>query len=315
MTPLLALPLALCTAWIAAGWVATLSATRRKTALPTHAPPVSVLKPLCGAEPDLERNLESLYRQDYPRFELVFGATSVGDEGLAVARAVAARFPEVPSRFVVHEGGPGLNPKVRNLRGILPAASHDLILVSDSSMRAPTFYLRELVGVYEHEGAGLVMNLFATADDESLGSALESVQGAGFCMAGVALPTLLGEAAVVGKSTLLSKSSFESLGGFTRLADVLAEDFVLGKLYQHAGLKVSIAPTVLENVAGQLSLRGFVARHLRWSMLRWRLNPGAAALEPLVRPLALLPLAVMLLGGWGLAWAAASWLLRDLGGH
>jgi ceramide glucosyltransferase len=159
------------------------------------------------------------------------------------------------------------------------------------------------------------MNLFATADDESLGSALESVQGAGFCMAGVALPTLLGEAAVIGKSTLLSRRELDAVGGFERLSDVLAEDFVLGKLFQHAGLKVTIAPAVLENVTRRLSVREFVARHLRWSMMRWRLEPGAAALEPLARPLALLPLAAAFLGAGGLAWCALLWLVRDVGGH
>ncbi|HVJ18888.1 MAG TPA: glycosyltransferase [Polyangiaceae bacterium] len=315
MTWLALLLLTLCSAWISAGWIATYRATRRRPPRLERVEPVSVLKPLCGADADLEQNLESLFRQSYPDFEVVFGAVSDDDPGLAVARRVAAHFPEVASHFVVHAGGPGLNPKVQNLRRMLPAARHDLILISDSSLRVPPRWLRELLSVYQHEGRGLVMNLFATADEESLGSALESVQGAGFCMAGVALPTLLGEAAVIGKSTLLSRRELEALGGFERLSDVLAEDFVLGKLFQHAGLKVTIAPTVLANVTRRLSVRDFVARHLRWSMMRWRLEPGAAALEPLVRPLALLPLALHALGAPGLAWCGLLWLVRDLGGH
>jgi len=304
----------ICSAWITAGWIATFKATRRRVAPLARSEPLSVLKPLCGVDPDLEDNLESLFRQSYPDYELVFGARG-DDPGLAAARRVAARFPEVRARFVVHDGGPELNPKVQNLRRMLPAAAHDLILISDSSLRAPPHLLRELVGVHQEQGGGLVMNLFATAHEESLGSALESVQGAGFCMAGVALPTLLGEAAVVGKSTLLSRRELDAVGGLERLSDVLAEDFVLGKLFQHAGLKVTIAPTVLENVTRRLSVRAFVARHLRWSMMRWRLEPGAAALEPLARPLALLPLAAVGLGSVGVAWCAALWLLRDAGGH
>ncbi len=315
MALLAVLLLGLCTAWIAAGFLATMRVTRKRAPEPNAIEPVSVLRPLCGADSDLEQNLESLFRQSYPSFELVFGAGTENDPGLAVARRIAERFPEVQSSFVVHGLRAELNPKVRNLRGMLPHAAHDLILISDSSLRVPRHLLRELVGVYQQEGGGLVMNLFATADDESLGSALESVQGAGFCMAGVALPTLLGEAAVIGKSTLLSRRALDTLGGFERLSDVLAEDFVLGKLFQHAGLKVTIAPAVLENVTRRLSVREFVARHLRWSMMRWRLEPGAAALEPLARPLALLPLAAAFLGAPGLAWCALLWLVRDLGGH
>jgi ceramide glucosyltransferase len=317
LSALAAIPVALGSAWITLGLLATSKATRRRRFHePVEPAPVSVLKPLCGAESGLEENLESLFTQDYPRYELVFGAVDADDPGLTVARRVAARHPDVPSRFVVHPGGPELNPKVRNLRGMLPAATHDLVVISDSSVRAPAHYLRELVGVQQASGAGLVTNLFATAEEETLGAALDSVQAAGFVAAGVALPTLLGEAAVVGKSTLFSREEFSRLGGFERLADVLAEDFVLGKMYQHARRKVAIAPTVVESVTHELSLWGFVKRHLRWSMMRWRLEPLAAALEPLTRPLALAPFAIAAFGPkLGIGWTIAAWTLRDVGGH
>ena len=167
--------------------------------------------------------------------------------------------------------------------------------------------------MYADERPGLVTNLFAGSAEASLGGALESVELAGFCAPGVALPTLLGDPLLVGKSALFSRRRFEQLGGFQRLRDVLAEDFVMGKTFAHAGDAIVIAPTVLANVIGKLSVRGALQRHLRWSMLRFRLRPVAAALEPLTSPLALLPLAWYLLGAWSLAWAALCWLVRDVG--
>ena len=147
-----------------------------------------------------------------------------------------------------------------------------------------------------------------------MGAALENVQLNGFCAAGSALPTLSGDAAVVGKSTPFSRSALERLGGLSRLSCVLAEDFILGKMFQNAGLRVVIAPTVLENPNRDLSLRATFSRHLRWSMLRWRLRPVAALLEPVTSPLLMLAFAWRLFGALALLWLALLLLVRDLGG-
>jgi len=318
MTILLSTLLAACTAWTVLGLLAVRRATRAVAFGPTQSsarPAVSVLKPLCGADPGLAENLESFFRQDYEALELVFGVEDPHDPAIAVVRALERRYPHVRSRLVVHEGPRGINPKVRNLRGMLAHASHDLLLVSDSNVRAPRHYVAEIVSVYgSDERIGLVTNPFAGWGERGLGAALESVQLNGFCAAGAALPTLAGDALVIGKSMLMSRSRFEEIGGFERVANVLAEDFVIGKMFQHAGLRIAIAPSVLYNVTGGLSVRSFLDRHLRWSMLRWRLRPMTYLLEPLTSPLALLPAAWMVLGPLGAAWAALLLVIRDLGG-
>ena len=85
---------------------------------PLHAPTkgLSVLKPLCGADPSLEDNLRSFFEQDHPKFELVFGAQRADEPALEVVRRLQAEYPLVASTIVVHDFAEGLNPKVRNLR-------------------------------------------------------------------------------------------------------------------------------------------------------------------------------------------------------
>ncbi len=314
--------LALCTLWILLGLAAVLRATRsakrrRSAAQPEAAwPPVTVLKPLCGADPGLAENLRSFFAQDYPHYQLVMGVERPDDPAIRVVRELQQRYPEVCCKLIVHRGARGINPKVRNLRGMLPAAESDLLLISDSNVRAPAHYLREMVQTLRAgQRTGLVTNLFAGAGERSLGAALENVQLNGFCAAGATLPTALGDAAVVGKSMLFSRAQFERLGGFGRVADVLAEDFVIGKMFQHAGYRVRIAATVLDNVTTGMSLGAFLRRHLRWSMLRWRLRPLPALLEPVSSPLAMLPVAWWLFGpALALGWTSALWLVRDVGG-
>ncbi|HEY8945012.1 MAG TPA: glycosyltransferase [Polyangiaceae bacterium] len=302
------------TLWTAGALAAIVVFTRRRIPSESSPSPVSVLKPLCGRDADLESNLASFFEQDHPNFELVFGAIDADDPALKTVSTLRARYPKVKCKVIVHAGGGSLNPKVNNLRGMLPAASHDLVVVSDSNIKAPRQYVRELATLFDAEGPGLVTNLFAGTGEDSFGAALENVQLTGFCAAGVALPTLLGDPLLVGKSSAFSRARFEQLGGFQRLADVLAEDFVMGKTFAHAGDRVLVAPTILSNVTRSATLEEMLARHLRWAMMRFRLRPTVAALEPLTSPLALLPLCWWLLGPWSLAWAAALLIVRDVGG-
>jgi len=278
--------------------------------------PVSILKPLCGKDAGLADNLESFFVQDHPCFELVFGVQREDDPAIGVVRELERRFPDVSVKLVIHPGGTAINPKVDNLLGMLPHASHDLLLISDSNVHAPPHYVSEMVEVLESDPKnGLVTNLFAGTGEDGLGSALENVQLNGFCAAGSALPTLLGDSLVVGKSMMFSRATFESLGGFRRVADVLAEDYVMGKLFQHGGYRVRIAPTVLDNVTRGMTLRGFVQRQQRWAMLRSRLRPAAQLLEPVTSPLALFPIACLALGpAAAITWTIALLALRDVGG-
>jgi ceramide glucosyltransferase len=320
MTILAYLVMALSTAWIAVGLASVIRVTRsmRSRSRPSRAPQrpaVSILKPLCGADAELAKNIASFFEQDYPSFELVFGVQNADDPAISLVEELRRRHPAVPCKLVLHDGGGGINPKVDNLLGMLPYAQHDFLLVSDSNIRAPRHYLSEMVDVLESDpSVGLVTNLFAGAGENTLGAALENVQLNGFCAAGSALPTLLGDSLVVGKSMLFSRREFHELGGFERVANVLAEDFVIGKMFQHAGRRVRIAPTVLDNVTSSMKVGAFLARHLRWGMLRWRLRPLASLLEPLTSPLAVLPLLLVLIGPVAVTWALSLLMLRDVGG-
>jgi len=301
-------------AWTALGaWSVHRVTTPYAGEIPLDAPaPVTVLKPLAGADPSLEENLRSFFEQDHPDYELVFGVEAPDDPALELVRRLLREYPEVRGRIVVHDTKGATNPKVRNLIGMMPHASHDLVLLSDSNVRAPRSYLREAVRTLARDPeVGLVTHLFVGEGAATLPAQLEAVQLTGFVAAGAALPTCFGDAAVIGKSMLFSRSELGRLGGLDRVRDVLAEDYVIGKMFQHAGRRVALGSTVLSNVIGRPSLRAVFDRQLRWSMLRWRLRPQAHVLEPLSNPLVILPLLAVLVGGWAFAWYLAMLLLRD----
>jgi ceramide glucosyltransferase len=314
MNPLILVAIILCTAWTVAGCAAVFWTVRRRRAVSGALTlPVSVLKPLAGVDAELSKNLETFFEQDHPEYELIFGVEDENDPAVAVVQALCRRYPHVSARLIVHRQHRGINPKVRNLLGMVPHARYDLLLISDSNVRAPRHYVREMAETFALDGdrAGLVTNLFRGTTEKSVGAALESVQLNGFCAAGAALPTTFGEPLVIGKSMMMSRSAFERLGGFDSVSHVLAEDYVIGRMFAHAGFVVRIAPAVLDNVSGQVSLRAFFARQRRWAMLRWRLRPLAYLLEPLTSPLAVLPFAWQSFGPVALIWAASLLVARD----
>jgi ceramide glucosyltransferase len=316
MLPSSLLIVIVCTVWTLFGAASVFIVARwpRKRSR-GNAPPITVLKPLCGADPSLEANLESFFVQDYPDYELLLGVESAEDPAVEVVARLIARHPERAARLVVHDMKRGTNPKVRNLRGMIEHAAHDVVVVSDSNIRAPSGYLRELAEEYRRgtRDAGLVTNLVRGEGMDGIGGAMESVHLGGFCAAGLAGPSLVGEALVMGKSMLFSRATLDELGGLECLSNVLAEDYVMGKMFQHAGYPVRLARTVVGNVVSGATLPSFMMRQVRWSMLRCRLRPLAYVFEPLTSPLAMLPFAWMLLGPWALAWASLLLLLRDAG--
>jgi ceramide glucosyltransferase len=96
--------------------------------------PVTVLKPLCGAEPRLEENLAGLCTQKHPHYQIVFGVRDPADPAIAVVERLARRFPGVDMRLVVDAHEHGSNRKVSNLINMMPAARHPWLVLADSDI-------------------------------------------------------------------------------------------------------------------------------------------------------------------------------------
>jgi len=290
---------------------------RRKRALAPDAAavPVSVLKPLCGADDALEANLETFFRQSWPHYELVFGVEGETDPAIAVVRRLRERFPNVRARLVIHDGKRALNPKVSNLRAMLEAGTHDVVVVSDSNVAVEADYLRLMLGqLLGDPSVGLVSNLFAGVGERSLGATLENLHLNGPVAGSVAITGDTGDQAVsVGKSMMFRRSVFETLGGLEAVGSLLAEDFVMGRMFTQAGYKVRLCGGVIRNVCADTSVRRFLHRHLRWGLIRSRVTPALYPFEPLFSPMAV-ALLVPLLGVTGigpLVWGVTLTLLRD----
>ncbi len=278
-------------------------------------PAISVLKPLCGVDDDLQANLASFAAIDYPEYEVLLGVRDRSDPAWRVAEEAVRRSPG-RFRLVVQRGEIGMNPKVNQLVGLAAAARHDVLLVSDSNVRAPGGYLHDVARHLADPGVGLVTHPVAGVGERTLGSALENLQASSAVgPATVAAKRLAGRDVVVGKSMALRRADLVALGGFESVRDVLAEDYVLGvNVARRLGKRVAIGAVAIPGVSERRTVAGFLARYGRWCVMQRKIvgNPLYAA-QALLYPL---PFAVAGLalapGPRALALATLVWLARAL---
>jgi ceramide glucosyltransferase len=243
-------------------------------------PALTLLKPIKGSEDGLEDNLRSFYTQDYPGpLQFVFTSTDAADPGMAIARRVAAAYPEVQTEFVLAREDFGLNPKVSNMQGGLSRASHDLLLQSDANVRLSPGYLRRFVSTFLAQDASLAGSLVVGIGERGAAAVLENLQLTAFTAPGLCTAKeLVGVNCVLGKSMLLRRGELETLGGLARVKDVLAEDFMLAQLYEQAGMRVVLSTETVANFNTRTTFRQFFSRHSRWLKMRAVVSmPGYAA--------------------------------------
>lgn len=265
--------------------VAVLLHRRQPRPRPRVRAGISILKPLCGVDDDLAANLECFARLDYAPYELLLGVRDRDDAAYPLAVAAARRHRHV--RVVLQRGVPGLNPKVNQLVTLARAARYDLLVVSDSNTRVPPDYLDEIAAHFEDARVGLVTHAVAGVGESRFGSRMDNLHLASAIGAGmIGAKRVVGQDVVVGKSMALRRADLDALGGFEIVADVLAEDYVLGRMVgRQLGKRVVVARAPVLNVSQRRAARDFFKRYQRWSVIhRQAIGGRLYAAQALMHP-------------------------------
>src|SRR5262245_29479897 len=230
------------------------------------SPSISLLKPLRGADPELEQNLESFFLQGYPSFEILFAVRDESDPAVAIVERLMACYPHIPARLILTGEPPYANAKVYSMEKMAEAASADILVITDSDTSVSKDYLRHIAVAFMPERVGAATNLYRGVSGADLWSKLEALGMSTEFMAGVVVAWRLeGMKFTLGPSMAIRRDCLRAIGGFAAMADYLADDFVLGQWASEAGYEVALLPHVVNHHATALGFTSSFKHRLRWN--------------------------------------------------
>lgn len=260
-------------------------------------PPMTVLKPVAGAEPNLDANLRSFCAQDYPDFQILFAVRDARDPAIPIVERLVAEFPHRGAALVVDPTVIGTNYKMSNVFNLMRLVRHDLLVVADADCRIGPTYLADIAAAFADPRVGAATCIYkGTPLRPRLADRLGAMFINEWFLPSV-LVALLHEPLryCFGATMAVRRDVLQSIGGFRALASYLADDYMLGHLVAAKGHKVALARHVVDITVDEGSLAGLVRHELRWARTMRTVRPVGYALSGLTDaiPLTILWGAVM----------------------
>ena len=236
-------------------------------ARPGFTPPLTLLKPIHGDEPGLEAHLATFFLQDYPEYEILFCTRSPDDPGLATARRVAARYPEIPVKFLSTGGEPDyINAKVASMERMEVEAAYEILVISDSDVRVASDYLRSVALPFaDPRVGGMCCPYRGVAAEGGLWARLEAGGMSVEMTSGVLAARLMeGMQFVLGPTMAFRRETIRRMGGFKVTADYCADDFVLGNETFKLGQTVVLSHHAIDHMVINSSFWPSMKHQVRW---------------------------------------------------
>jgi len=231
----------------------------------TAFPAVTLLKPVYGLEPNLENNLRSFFSQNYPDFEIIFGARDLNDPALGIVRQLHLEYPHVKTRIVTSGVPDRPNAKICSLERMCACASTPYLVMSDSDVQVDNTYLRDVVRPLLNPKVGLVTCLYRGVPTGGAWSALEAMgMSVEMTSGGIVADMLEGMRFALGPTMAVRRDALEKAGGIAMLADYCAADYVLGKRVFEAGYEVVLSKHVIDHIVIGRTLKASIAHQARW---------------------------------------------------
>lgn len=241
---------------------------------PSFTPPVSILKPIRGLDPDAYENFATFCKQDYPDYELLFCVGADENLVIPVLQKLTADFPERRIRVLFGSGRRGSNDKVVKLARLVSEAQHEVVVINDSDVRVRPDYLRTIVAPLANSKVGAVTCFYVPTEEKTLAESLQTIGMASDFYAGILVARQLdGVKFALGPSIATTRKRLAGFGGYEAIENRPADDLLVGRFIADQGYEVELLPYTISTVADYGSMRDLLHKRLRWIVVMRHLRP------------------------------------------
>jgi ceramide glucosyltransferase len=237
------------------------------------APPVSVVRPVCGIDNFCEETLGSTFKLDYPHYEAIFCVARANDPVIPVVQRLIAAHPDVPARLIVGDENVSANPKLNNCVRGWDAARYDWIILADSNVLMPPDYIQRLFASWGPK-TGLVCSMPQGSHPQNIWAELEIAFLNTYQSRWQYAADGVGTGFAQGKNMLWRRDVLEGGGGIRALAAEIAEDAASTKVVRHAGLKINLVDSPFQQPLGRRLFQDVWHRQIRWARMRRKTFPA-----------------------------------------
>jgi ceramide glucosyltransferase len=239
-----------------------------------YAPPVSILKPFRGLDPDAYENLASFCRQDYPEYEMIFCVDLDDDTVRPVVEKLQRDFPACEIRVLYGSGRIASNDKVAKLARMAAEARHEIVVISDSDVRVRADYLRAMTAPLRDQAVGAVTCFYVHTDLKTFADRLQTVGMMSDFYAGILVAWQLeGIKFALGPSIATTRARLAGFGGYAAIENSPGDDLLVGRLIAEQGYEVKLLRYAVSTVSDYGSMSDLLQKRMRWIVVMRHMRP------------------------------------------
>jgi len=209
-----------------------------------YRPKAALLVPCKGLDPDFKKNIEALFTQDYPDYEIVFITATQDDPASPVLEEIIEKNPQISSRLVIAGTATGRSQKVNNqLRGVREVREDcETLVFVDSDAQPATDFLKNLVAPLKNLQVGIATGFrWYLPVCGGFSSLLRSTWNGG----GVAFLTDRVSNYAWGGAMAIRKATFVDCNVISRWENALSDDMTITQAVREKGLEIQFVPRCL----------------------------------------------------------------------